>query len=64
MSQPQTKIDQAVRLLRRKSGATIDQLVERVGLASQRQARGLIDRVKRRGTRVERIAPKRFKLAA
>ena len=56
--------EQAVRLLARKRGATVEELAERLELPGVPAARGLITRVKRAGRRVENIGPHRFKLAA
>ncbi len=54
----------ALRLLGRKHGATVDQIQERLGLPSEKPARGLIDRLRMKGHRIENIGPRRFRSPA
>lgn len=62
--QTKTKQDAALALLKRKSGATVEQLADRLELASAKAARGIIDRLRAKGTKIENIGEHRFKLAA
>lgn len=57
-----TKQDQAVRLLSRKRGATVEELAERLELASVPAARGMITRLKRKGRRIESTGAHTFML--
>jgi len=58
------KQDIAVQMLRRKNGATVEQMADRLGLASVKAARGIIDRLRAKGTKIENVGNHRFKLAA
>ena len=51
---------QAVRLLSRKRGATVDELKERLELPTTTAARGLITRLRRAGFNVKNVGPRRF----
>lgn len=59
-----TKQETALQMLRRKSGATVEQMAERLELNSTKAARGIIDRLRAKGTKIENIGDHRFKLAA
>jgi hypothetical protein len=59
-----TKQTQAVRMLKRKRGATIDELTNKLELASEGAARSLITRVKQGGLKVDNVGPRRFTIAA
>lgn len=52
----------ATRMLRRTRGVTIDELQERLHLNSEKKARNLIDSLRRLGSKVERVEPRRFRL--
>jgi biotin operon repressor len=62
--QTKTKQETALQMLKRKSGATVEQLAERLELSSTKAARGVIDRLRAKGTKIENIGDHRFKLAA
>lgn len=53
--------DRVLKLLGRKHGATIDDLVDRLKLPTEKQARGLLDRLRMKGVRVENVGPRRFR---
>lgn len=53
----------AIRLLRRKRGATVEELAQRLGLPTH-TARNLIDGVRRHGVPVKNVGRCRFKTDA
>jgi hypothetical protein len=59
-----TKQREALRLLSRKRGATVEELQERLDLASVPAARGMITRLKAKGNPVKSLGEHRFLAAA
>lgn len=59
-----TKQDTALQMLKRKNGATVEQLAERLELPGTKAARGIIDRLRAKQVHIENIGSHRFKLAA
>lgn len=55
---------QALRLLSRKRGATVEELKERLDMPSTGAARGMITRLKQRGATIKNVGPHRFQAAA
>jgi hypothetical protein len=55
---------QALRLLRRRGGATVEQLTEQLGLPQPKAARGLIDRLRAKGEPIVNVAPHKFRAEA
>lgn len=55
-----TKQKEAQRLLSRKRGATVEELQERLALASVPAARGMITRLKAKGIPVKSLGDHRF----
>lgn len=54
----------ALRMLARKHGATIDDLVRKLPFETEKQARGLLDRLRAKGHRIENVGPRRFRAPA
>lgn len=52
----------ALKLLRRPSGATVEQITDRLELESTKAARGLVDRLRFKGIKVKNIGSHTFKV--
>lgn len=57
-----TKQEEAIKLLKRKSGATVEQMAEKLLLSNTKQARGIIDRLRAKGEPIQHVGPHRFML--
>lgn len=61
--QPNSRHNQAIKLLSRKRGASIEDIEDRLGLRSEKSARNLLDTLKAKGHRIENIGSRRFRLS-
>lgn len=59
-----TKQDVALQMLKRKNGATVEQMAEKLELPAPKAARGIIDRLRAKGVQIVNTGNHRFKLAA
>lgn len=61
---PEDKHEAALRLLRRKNGATVELIAEKLKLANEKAARGIIDRLRAKDVKIKNIGQHTFKVNA
>jgi len=55
--------EKALRMLNRKTGATVEQITAALELGKTKAARGLVDRLREKGVKIKNTGPHRFQAA-
>lgn len=61
---PAVNQDQALRLMKRKNGASVELIRDKLDLENTKQARGLIDRLRVKGVKIKNISSHTFKVSS
>jgi len=62
MNRDTTKQDAALRLMKTRNGVTVDQITKKLKLQNERQARGLIDRLRAKKEPIKNVGRRRFQV--
>lgn len=61
---PAVNQEQALRLMKRKNGASVELLRDKIGLENTKQARGLVDRLRAKGIKIKNVSSHTFKVCS